>query len=168
MVVALACWSLSGPAHLHPALSADPSPGIVAGAGHAGAVGGDVVLSVPGGGLATVTLAKTRAAQAFAAMLPLRLSLGDPMGQAKSGHLPSAIDVTGADPVFDPEAGELYYWPPSNTIAIFYEDLGQSVPPPGLVRLGTVDSGLAAISAAGNEFVLRVEPAGRSFTGEGS
>ena len=61
-------------------------------------------------------------------MLPLPLNLHDPMGQAKSGQLPSPIDVTGAEPVFPPRVGELYYWAPSHTVAIFYDDLGQSVP----------------------------------------
>ena len=61
-------------------------------------------------------------------MLPLPLNLHDPMGQAKSGQLPSPIDVTGAEPVFRPRVGELYYWAPSHTVAIFYDDLGQSVP----------------------------------------
>ena len=35
-------------------------------------------------------------------------------------------------------------------MAVFYDDLGQTVPPPGLVRLGAVDGGLDAIAAAGN------------------
>ena len=84
-----------------------------------------------------VSLADTASARQFAAMLPLDLDLRDPMGQAKSGQLPSPIDIAGADRVTDPAVGEMYYWPDSATIAIFYDDLGQSVPPPGMVRLGT-------------------------------
>ena len=157
VVAVLACWSLSGPAGPGSTLPADPASATVASAGHARAAG-DVLLHVPKG-LATVTLDDTPAARAFAAMLPLRLSLHDPMGQAKSGQLPSPIDVTEESPVFDPNVGELYYWAPSNTVAIFYDDLGQSVPPPGLVRLGTLESGLAAISSAGNGFPVGIEPA---------
>jgi hypothetical protein len=115
-------------------------------------------------GLATVTLDDTPAARVFAAMLPLRLTLHDPMGQAKSGRLPSAIDVAGAATDLDPKVGELYYWAPSHTVAVFYDDLGQSVPPPGLVRLGVVDSGLPSISSAGNRFPVRIEAADRTFT----
>jgi hypothetical protein len=34
-------------------------------------------------------------------------------------------------------------------LAIFYDDLGQTVPPPGLIRLGAVDADLALLAAAG-------------------
>ena len=92
--------------------------------------------------LATATLAGTPAAREFAAMLPLQLDLRDPMGQAKSGRLPRPLDVTGVEAVFDPAVGHIYYWAPSATLAIFYEDFGHSVPDPGLVPLGTVDIGI--------------------------
>ena len=58
----------------------------------------------------------------------------------------------------DDQAGELAYWPPSNEIAIFYADDGQTIPQPGLVRLGTIDTGLEVIAAAGNEFDRTIEP----------
>ena len=92
-------------------------------------------------------------------MLPLELDLHDAMGQAKSGQLDLPIDVTGADLVFDPAVGEIYYWPPSGDVAIFYDDLGQPIPPPGLVRLGVVETGLDAIAAAGNRFTIRIDRA---------
>ena len=79
------------------------------------------------------------------------------MGQAKSGRLPSPIDIAGADRVTDPAVGEMYYWPDSATIAIFYDDLGQSVPPPGMVRLGTVDGGVEMIADAGNRVRVRMD-----------
>jgi hypothetical protein len=58
----------------------------------------------------------------------------------------------------DYQVGELAYWPPSNEIAIFYADDGQTIPQPGLVRLGTIDIGLEVIAAAGNDFQLTIEP----------
>ena len=45
----------------------------------------------------------------------------------------------GATRVIDPAVGAIYYWPPSGVIAIVNDDLGQTVPPPGMIRLGTVD-----------------------------
>ena len=70
-------------------------------------------------------------------MLPLQLELHDPMGQAKSGPLPRSLDANGVEQVFEPAVGEIYYSAPSSTFAILYDDLGQSIPNPGLVRLGS-------------------------------
>ncbi|HET7397810.1 MAG TPA: cyclophilin-like fold protein [Intrasporangium sp.] len=153
LAVMLACWSPGG--RVDPPVPAEQASATTTTApNHAGA-SGLVLLRVPDG-TATVTLDDTPAAQAFAAQLPLRLTLRDPMGQAKSGQLPSSIDVTGARPVFHPRVGELYYWAPSHSVAIFCDDLGQSVPPPGLVRLGVVESGLASIGTAGNRFPVQI------------
>jgi hypothetical protein len=107
-------------------------------------------------GLATATLDDTPAAREFAAMLPLQLKLHDPMGQAKSGPLPRPLDAVGGEPVFNPAVGEIYYSAPSNTFAIFYDDLGQSIADPGLVRLGTVDSSTDRIAEAGNRFTVQI------------
>ena len=81
------------------------------------------------------------------------------MGQAKSGRLPRPLEISGADRVVDPDDAGIYYWPPSGDIAIFHEDFGHLVPSPGMVRLGTVDSGLDAIASAGNRFTVRIETA---------
>jgi hypothetical protein len=105
---------------------------------------------------ATATLSDSPAAREFAAMLPLQLKLHDPMGQAKSGPLPRPIDAAGSGPVFDPAVGEIYYSAPSSTFAILYDDLGQSIPDPGLVRLGVLDGGLDAIASAGNRFTVQI------------
>ena len=108
-------------------------------------------------GPATATLDDTPAARKFAAMLPLQLELHDPMGQAKSGPLPRPLDATGVEPVFDPAVGEIYYSAPSGTFAILYDDLGQTIPAPGLVRLGSVDTGMDRIAEAGNRFTVRID-----------
>lgn len=105
------------------------------------------------------TLADTPAGRQLEELLPLTVELRDPMGQAKSGRLPTAIDTAGSDAVTDPAVGGIYYDPASQTLAVFYDDLGQSVPPPGLVRLGAVDSDLSSIAAAGNRFQARIGPA---------
>ena len=110
-----------------------------------------------GDDLAAATLADTPEAREFAATLPLELDLRDPMGQAKSGPLPQPIDVGGVEPVFSPTAGQIYYSAPSATFAVFYADLGQSIPDPGLVRLGTVDTGLDRLAGAGNRFTVRID-----------
>jgi hypothetical protein len=106
---------------------------------------------------AAATLADTPAGREFAAMLPLELDLRDPMGQAKSGALPGPLDVNGTDPVFDPAIGQIYYSAPSTTFAVFYADLDQTIPDPGLVRLGAVDTDLDRIAQAGNRFTVRID-----------
>jgi hypothetical protein len=105
-------------------------------------------------GRATATLVATPAARQLAAMLPLRLTLRDAMGQAKTGQLPHRIDVSGVRRVIDPDVAAIYYWPPGGDIGIYYDDLGQTVPLPGMVRLGSVDGGLDAIASAGNRFTV--------------
>jgi hypothetical protein len=37
-------------------------------------------------------------------------------------------------------------------------DDGQTIPQPGLVRLGTIDTGLEVIAAASNDFEMTIEP----------
>jgi hypothetical protein len=135
--------------------STTPSPGTVVSPPSTSTGSVRIVLRF-GDEFATATLSDTPAAREFAAMLPLQLKLRDPMGQAKSGPLPRPIAATGGKPVFDPAVGEIYYSAPSSTFAIFYDDLGQSIPDPGLVRLGTVDMGIDRIAEAGNRFGVQI------------
>ena len=95
------------------------------------------------------TLADTTAGREFADLLPLTLDLRDPMGQAKSGRLPAPIDTAGAKTVIDPNTGGIYYVPDRAMIAIYYDDLGHTVPPPGLVAVGSLDAGTDFDAGAG-------------------
>jgi hypothetical protein len=61
-----------------------------------------------------------------------------------------------ADQVVQRLVGDLSYWSPSGRIAVVYDALGRSVPPPGLVRLGTVQTGLESIGSAGNDFTMTI------------
>jgi hypothetical protein len=105
----------------------------------------------------TATLGDTPEAQQFVAMLPATVELKDVWGQAKSGRLPRTITVDGSRPIHDPVPGDIYFWPRTEVIAIYYDDLDQAVPDPGLIRLGTVDSGMAALGDAGKHFTVRIE-----------
>jgi hypothetical protein len=133
-----------------------PSPSTVVGPPSSASTGSARIVLRFGDEFATATLSDTPAAREFAAMLPLQLKLHDPMGQAKSGPLPRPIGAAGGNPVFDPAVGEIYYSAPSGTFAIFYADLGQSIPDPGLVRLGTVDTRTDRIAEAGNRFTVQI------------
>jgi hypothetical protein len=148
--------SVDGPSNAVPtaatAAATSGSPSITA----AAAAGVRVVLRF-GDHLATATLADTPAARQFAAMLPLTVELTDQMGQAKLGRLARPLDLTGADRVFGTTVGEITYWSPSDTLAIVYDGLGPTVPGPGLVRLGMVDTGLDDLADAGNRGSVRID-----------
>jgi hypothetical protein len=107
---------------------------------------------------ATATLENTAPARDFTAMLPVTISMRDLLGREKPGRLPRQLNIAGAPREYRYEVGEIAYWAPSNDIAIFYADDRQAIPRPGLVRLGTLDSGLDVIAAAGEGFQLRIEP----------
>ena len=111
-----------------------------------------------GDDVATVTLQDSAAARAFAAMLPTTIDLRDLFGREKAGRLPRQLSIDGATREFDYQVGELAYWAPGNDIAIFYADDGQTIPQPGLVHLGTIDTGLEVIAAAGNDFQMTIQP----------
>jgi hypothetical protein len=111
---------------------------------------------VAGDEIATATLDDTPEARAFAAMLPITVDMEDPFGQAKTGQLPRALPLDDPKRSRSYAAGDLSYWSPSRKIAVVYDVLGRSVPPPGLVRLGTVQTGLQAIASAGNDFTMTI------------
>jgi hypothetical protein len=101
--------------------------------------------------VATATLADTLAGHQLAAVLPITVDLHDRFGQAKSGALPRSVDVAGLAREFHPITGGIYYWPDGRgQLAVFYDALGQAVPPPGLIRLGNIDTGLNAIGSGGD------------------
>ncbi len=103
-----------------------------------------------------ITLTDTPTARELAARLPARLRLRDAWGQAKTGRLSYPLTLDGVARARDPRPGGVYNWPDTAALAIYYDDLGQSVPPPGLIRLGTVRAGLAALADGGAQLDARV------------
>ena len=104
------------------------------------------------------TLADTAASRRLAAMLPVSLELNDAWGQAMAGRLPHSILVGDTRRVLRPTRGGIYYRPDSATLAVYYDDLGQTVPPPGLIPLGMVTARLDEITRAGSHTTVRIEP----------
>lgn len=133
-----------------PASSSPVTPSLVAGV--------RVVLQF-GDHAVAATLADTAASREFAAMLPLTVELSDAWGQAKSGRLPRPLPVEGAARTLRPTPGGIYYWPDTATLTVYYDDLGQSVPPPGLILLGVVDSGPDKLADAGRQGTVRIDRA---------
>jgi hypothetical protein len=108
------------------------------------------------------TLVDTPAASRLAAMLPLTIELSDAWGQAKTAPLPHRISADGSARTLKPVPGGIYYWPDTATLAVYYDDLGQTVPPPGLVRLGVLDTDLEEVADLGRHATVQIEQATRA------
>ena len=59
--------------------------------------------------------------------------------------LPIVSLTAGGKPQSSYEIGNIAYWSPGPTIAIFYDHDGQSIPAPGIVILGEINSGADAL-----------------------
>ena len=104
---------------------------------------------------ATGTLEDNPATRDLVSLLPVTVPMGDLFGREKPGPLPRAL--TGeVEPAFTYRIGQIAYWPPSHDIVVVYEGDGLQVPSPGLVPLGTVDTGLDVIAAAGDDFDMTI------------
>lgn len=92
------------------------------------------------------TLNDTPAGRAFAAMLPLELSLQDYHAIEKIADLPGTLPTDGEPEGVDPEVGDITLYAPWGNLAIFYCDFGYAR---GLVRLGRIEGSPAALVAKG-------------------
>ncbi|MEQ4715848.1 cyclophilin-like fold protein [Nonomuraea sp. B19D2] len=153
VVAASAGCSLAADPHTGPLSSPRPLSGTASAAS-----GMPVVLRLDDHAVAA-TLTDTPPSRQLAAMLPLTVQLRDVWGQAKAGRLPQPLTVGAGTPIHDPTPGDIYFWPPSGVIAIYYDDLGQAVPDPGLVRLGVVEAGLDKLANADKHATVRIEAA---------
>jgi hypothetical protein len=104
---------------------------------------------------ATATLEDNAAARDLVTLLPVTVAMGDLFGREKPGRLPRALAGDVA-PVFTYRVGQLAYWPPTHDLFVVYDGDGLRVPNPGLIPLGTVDSGLDVIAEAGDDFDLTI------------
>ncbi len=98
------------------------------------------------GAVLTGILNGSKAAQDFAAMLPLTLMLSDYNNTEKISDLPRKLTRDGAPPGFDPSVGDITVFAPWGNLAIFYRDFRHS---DGLVSLGRIDKGVEALSRPG-------------------
>lgn len=103
------------------------------------------------------SLADAPPARELAAMLPVTVEFSDAWGQAKTGRLPRPLTVSASSRTMKPTAGGIYYWPDTATLAVYYDDLGQTVPPPGLIHLGALDADPAAIADSGRKVTTVID-----------
>lgn len=104
----------------------------------------------------TATLADNVTARDFASLLPITVQMRDLFGREKVGPLPRALD-DGGDHEFGYEIGQLAYWPPEHEIALFYADRGSTIPAPGIIPLGAIDTGPDTIAGASDAFAITIE-----------
>jgi hypothetical protein len=87
----------------------------------------------------SATLDDNATARDFASLLPLTLQMNDLFKREKVGRLPRSL-TAGGKPQSSYEIGNIAYWSPGPDIAVFYAHDGQSIPDPGIVILGQIDS----------------------------
>jgi hypothetical protein len=94
------------------------------------------------------TLIDSETTRDFVSLLPLTLTMNDLFGREKFGHLPRALSE-GGKRTRTYEVGEVIYWSPGPDVAIFYRQDGSSIPSPGSIVMGNVDSGVEALNVSG-------------------
>lgn len=104
----------------------------------------------------TATLLDSATSRDFVALLPLTLTLRDYAGTEKIGDLPGPLSTADAPDGVDPEIGDLTYYAPWGNLAIFYRDFDYSR---GLVKLGSIDSGVDQLETLDGAVVFEVAPA---------
>jgi hypothetical protein len=92
----------------------------------------------------------------FASLLPLTVVLTDFHATEKIGDLPRRLSTTGAPPGTAAQAGDIAYYAPWGNLAIFYQDFQYAQ---GLVRLGTLHTGVDAVEATPDESAVAIEAA---------
>ena len=98
------------------------------------------------GATITATLEDNETARDFASLLPLAVTLKDYASTEKIADLPKRLTTGGAPAGIDPSVGDITYYAPWGNLAIFYKDFGYAS---GLVKLGTIDSGIEALDRPG-------------------
>jgi hypothetical protein len=112
-------------------------------------------IDVEGAAAMTGTLEDSATARDFASLLPLTVTLDDYAGTEKISDLPKRLSTEGAPAGFDPSAGDITYYAPWGNLAIFYRGFRYSS---GLVKLGAIESGGAALNRPGS-LRATIEPA---------
>ena len=64
------------------------------------------------------------------------------------------LSTTGAAHGVDPDGRDIAYYAPWGNLAIFYRDFGYSS---GLVKLGSIDSGIQEVAAMSGDFTVTIE-----------
>ena len=75
--------------------------------------------------------------------------MNDLFGREKFAHLPRAISE-GGKRTRTYQVGDVVYWSPGPDVAIYYRHDGSSIPSPGIIVMGKIDSGIEALNVPGS------------------
>ena len=106
-------------------------------------------LTLDNGRAITATLIDSETTRDFVSLLPLTLTMNDLFGREKFFHLPRAISG-GGKRTRTYEVGDVIYWSPGPDVAVYYRHDGQSIPSPGIIAIGKIDSGVEALDVPGS------------------
>src|SRR4051794_26067621 len=95
----------------------------------------------------TASLIDHATSRDFVSVLPLKLTLEDYGDTEKISYLRRKLSTEGALPGSDPSVGDVSYYAPWGNLAIFRRGFRYSR---GLIKLGTVDTGMKALNAPGS------------------
>lgn len=97
----------------------------------------------------TASLIDSETTRDFVSLLPLTLTMNDLFGREKFAQLPRPIS-DGGKRMLTYEVGQVIYWSPGSDVAIFYRHDGQSLPFPGIIVIGKIDSGVEVLNVPGS------------------
>jgi hypothetical protein len=96
----------------------------------------------------TATLNDGEAARDLVSMLPVSIQMRDHLRREKTGRIPRPLsERTQGSPTY--EKGDLGFWRPGGNFVIFYRHDGLTIPSPGIVLLGKLDSGAEVFDVPG-------------------
>jgi hypothetical protein len=107
-----------------------------------------------GGTVLRATMLDSETTRDFISLLPLTLTLSDYAQTEKVSDLPRRLSTAGAPDGVDPDAGDIAYYAPWGNFAIYYRDFGYSS---GLVKLGSIDSGVDELARMRSDFTVIIE-----------
>src|SRR5918994_3395179 len=97
----------------------------------------------------SAAVADSTTARDFVSLLPLTLTMKDLFKREKWADLPRPL-AEGGDRVRTYQVGDIIYWSPSDHVAIYYRNDGQSIPSPGIIVLARIEAGAGALDVPGD------------------
>jgi len=106
-------------------------------------------ITVNEGKVLTATMADNQTARDFLSLLPMTVKMDDLFGREKYGHLPKPLS-NKSDRSDTYDIGQIAYWSPGPDISIYYRQDGDKIPSPGVIVVGSIDSGVEALHVPGS------------------